>query len=78
MRFYGFAHDEITAGDGGMLALDVDPKLAWALAHRDRFPVDLNRAPHRPALRAATPRGSPQVRARRPEHADDRGRRCHL
>jgi len=43
MRFYGFAHDEIVTGDG-MLALDVDPKLAWALAHREQFPVDLNRA----------------------------------
>jgi putative DNA modification/repair radical SAM protein len=50
MRFYGFAHDEIVAGDG-MLALDVDPKLAWALAHRERFPVDLNRAPKELLLR---------------------------
>ena len=33
MRFYGFAHDEITAGDGGMLSLDVDPKLALSLIH---------------------------------------------
>ncbi len=44
-RFYGFAHDELADNDAGMLSLDVDPKLAWALAHRDRFPVDLNRAP---------------------------------
>ncbi|MET0542139.1 MAG: putative DNA modification/repair radical SAM protein [Variovorax sp.] len=51
MRFYGFAHDEITAGNGGMLSLDVDPKLAWALAHRERFPVDLNRAPREMLLR---------------------------
>ncbi len=51
MRFYGFAHDEITAGDSGMLALDVDPKLAWALAHRERFPVDLNTAPRELMLR---------------------------
>ena len=50
MRFYGFAHDEITSG-GGMLSLDVDPKLAWALAHRERFPVDLNRAPREMLLR---------------------------
>jgi predicted DNA-binding helix-hairpin-helix protein len=50
MRFYGFAHEEIVA-PGGMLALDVDPKLAWALAHRDRFPVDLNRAPRELLLR---------------------------
>ena len=28
----------------GMLALDMDPKLAWALAHRERFPVNLNTA----------------------------------
>ena len=27
-----------------MLPLDIDPKLAWALNHRDQFPVDLNRA----------------------------------
>ncbi len=27
-----------------MLDLDVDPKLAWALAHRAAFPVDVNRA----------------------------------
>jgi predicted DNA-binding helix-hairpin-helix protein len=50
MRFYGFAHDEIVA-PGGMLSLEVDPKLAWALAHRDRFPVDLNRAPRELLLR---------------------------
>ena len=35
----------------GMLDLDIDPKLAWALAHRDRFPVDLNRAPREMLLR---------------------------
>jgi putative DNA modification/repair radical SAM protein len=52
MRFYGFAADEITApAAGGMLSLDVDPKLAWALAHEERFPVDLNRAPREMLLR---------------------------
>ncbi len=54
MRFYGFAHDEIVAPDRSgrqMLSLDVDPKMAWALAHRDRFPVDLNRAPREMLLR---------------------------
>jgi len=51
MRFYGFTHDEIVGEAGGMLALDVDPKLAWALAHRERFPVDLNRAPKEMLLR---------------------------
>ncbi len=51
MRFYGFAHDEIVGESSGMLALDIDPKLAWALAHRERFPVDLNRAPKEMLLR---------------------------
>ena len=54
MRFYGFAHDEIVpsnASSSGMLSLDVDPKLAWALAHGERFPVDLNTAPKEMLLR---------------------------
>ena len=52
MRFYGFAHHEIVPdARSGMLALDMDPKLAWALAHRDRFPVDLNLAPRELLLR---------------------------
>jgi putative DNA modification/repair radical SAM protein len=47
MRFYGFKPAEVqsAAGDDGMLPLDIDPKLAWALKFRDSFPVDVNRAP---------------------------------
>ncbi|MBL0422663.1 putative DNA modification/repair radical SAM protein [Ramlibacter sp. AW1] len=52
MRFYGFAADEIASPrTGGMLRLEIDPKLAWALAHPERFPVDLNRAPREMLLR---------------------------
>ena len=51
MRFYGFAADEIVQRADGMLDLDVDPKLGWALAHRDRFPVDVNRASREDLLR---------------------------
>jgi putative DNA modification/repair radical SAM protein len=51
MRFYGFDADEIVAGDNGMLSLDMDPKLAWALRHRDRFPLDINRASREDLLR---------------------------
>ncbi len=52
MRYYGFAHDEITAGDvSGMLDLDLDPKLAWALRHRAQFPVDVNKADREVLLR---------------------------
>ncbi len=50
MRFYGFEQQEIV-GSSGMLALDVDPKLAWALAHPQHFPVDLNTAPKEQLLR---------------------------
>ncbi|MBZ8141072.1 putative DNA modification/repair radical SAM protein [Rubrivivax gelatinosus] len=51
VRFYGFGHDEIVTGGDGMLVLEHDPKLAWALAHRERFPVDLNTAPRELLLR---------------------------
>jgi putative DNA modification/repair radical SAM protein len=52
MRFYGFDADEIAPpGDDGMLSLDVDPKLAWALRHRGQFPVDLNTASREMLLR---------------------------
>ena len=52
MRYYGFDVDEIAAGgEDGMLDLDVDPKLAWALKHRERFPVDVNRADREMLLR---------------------------
>ncbi|MFJ5487313.1 putative DNA modification/repair radical SAM protein, partial [Hansschlegelia beijingensis] len=50
MRFYGFSVDEITEG-GGMLDLAVDPKLAWALRHRERFPLDVDRASREELLR---------------------------
>ena len=34
-----------------MLPLDIDPKLAWALRHRDRFPLDVNTASREELLR---------------------------
>lgn len=80
MRFYGFAHEEIVPpgrdGQGGMLALAIDPKLAWALAHRERFPVDLNTAPRELLLRVpglgvtAVDRLLAARRVRRIRHAD--------
>ncbi|MGX9079981.1 hypothetical protein ACWTQY_29375, partial [Klebsiella pneumoniae] len=35
MRGYGFSATELLAGPGN-LALDIDPKLAWALANREQ------------------------------------------
>lgn len=54
MRFYGFELAEIQATNaarGGMLALDRDPKLDWALSHPEMFPVDVNRADRSALLR---------------------------
>lgn len=50
LRFYEFSLDDIVGGSR-MLALDVDPKLAWALAHPEHFPVDLDTAPRERLLR---------------------------
>ena len=52
LRFYGFEREEIEASTtDGMLDLAIDPKLAWALRHREHFPVDVNRAPRHLLLR---------------------------
>ena len=53
MRFYGFQPQEVVAAanETGMLPLDIDPKLAWALKHRESFPIDVNRAPKELLLR---------------------------
>ncbi|MCA0961333.1 putative DNA modification/repair radical SAM protein [Salipiger bermudensis] len=52
LRFYGFELGEIaSATKGGNLDLEIDPKLAWALANRQRFPVDVNRADRELLLR---------------------------
>jgi putative DNA modification/repair radical SAM protein len=51
LRFYGFAVAELTTREEPNLSLHVDPKLAWALRNRDKFPVDLNKAPREMLLR---------------------------
>ncbi|HNP73321.1 MAG TPA: helix-hairpin-helix domain-containing protein [Kouleothrix sp.] len=51
MRSYGFATDELPYDAGGDLPLHIDPKLAWALAHPERFPVELNTADQDELLR---------------------------
>jgi len=52
MRFYGFSQPEIfESRNDGMLDLEIDPKLSWALGHRAMFPVDVNRAAREMLLR---------------------------
>ncbi|QOV90466.1 putative DNA modification/repair radical SAM protein [Humisphaera borealis] len=51
IRFYGFGVNELTTAAEPNLSLEMDPKLSWALRNRDRFPVDLNKAPRELLLR---------------------------
>jgi putative DNA modification/repair radical SAM protein len=52
LRFYGFDLHEITGvTPDGNLDLEIDPKLAWALQHRDLFPLDVNMASKEMLLR---------------------------
>ncbi len=55
LRFYDFKVEEIAPtsaqGGSGMLDLDIDPKLAWALRHPEHFPVNINTAPCETLLR---------------------------
>jgi putative DNA modification/repair radical SAM protein len=53
MRFYGYGPDEVAqaAGEDGMLPLDIDPKLAWALKFREHFPIDVNSSSREMLLR---------------------------
>ena len=51
MRFYQFDAEEILDDAQPDLALDIDPKLAWALRHPECFPIDINTADHALILR---------------------------
>ena len=52
LRYYEFSLDELgQAMPGGRLDLQVDPKTTWALANRDRFPMDVNTADRHLLLR---------------------------
>lgn len=51
LRQYGFSRDEIVFKADGNLPLEVDPKVAWALAHPEEFPVEVRTAPLERLLR---------------------------
>ncbi|NTW01389.1 MAG: radical SAM protein [Oscillochloris sp.] len=51
LRQYGFHQAEMPFDPIGDLPLHIDPKLAWALAHPERFPVELNSASSEQLLR---------------------------
>lgn len=51
MRFYQFKAEEIVDDAYPNLDLEIDPKLAWALRHPEKFPVDINKADYELILR---------------------------
>ncbi|HKT61537.1 MAG TPA: radical SAM protein [Gemmatimonadales bacterium] len=51
MHDYGFTPDEVVFGPEGNLPLNVDPKTAWALAHPERFPVEVTAADYETLVR---------------------------
>ena len=50
LRFYGFSVEEII-NEGENLAMEYDPKCAWALKNMHLFPIEINRAPLEMLLR---------------------------
>ena len=51
LRRYGFEPEELVYRDCGNLPLSRDPKLTWALAHPERFPVEITTAAREDLLR---------------------------
>ena len=51
LRCYEFDAKELALDSTGNLDLSIDPKLAWALQHRESFPVDINRGTREQLLR---------------------------
>lgn len=62
IRRYRFASSEIVFDDAGNIPHAYDPKVAWALAHPDRFPLDVHTASFSELLRVP---GVGHVAARR-------------
>src|SRR4051812_19234056 len=51
LRQYGFGRDEVVFDGKGNLPLANDPKTTWALAHPERFPVEVRTAAYEELLR---------------------------
>ncbi len=65
LRHYGFGVGEVVYHDDGSLPLEHDPKVAWALAHPEQFPLDVAVASYQMLVRVP---GIGVVTARRIVH----------
>jgi putative DNA modification/repair radical SAM protein len=50
-RKYGFTFDDLIFDAQGNLSFETDPKMMWAIAHPEFFPLELNRASREQLLR---------------------------
>jgi predicted DNA-binding helix-hairpin-helix protein len=51
LRQYGFGADEVVYDESGNLPLNTDPKTSWALAHPERFPLEVRTATYEELVR---------------------------
>ena len=51
LRQYGFTWEELPFASDGNLPLDDDPKTAWAIAHPERFPIEIETASYAQLVR---------------------------
>jgi predicted DNA-binding helix-hairpin-helix protein len=51
LTHYGFKAQEVEYQENGNLPLSLDPKAAWALAHPERFPIEVGRASYEELVR---------------------------
>ena len=51
LRFYGYSVLDLPFTQQGNLLADLDPKMAWAQLHPERFPIEINRASREELLR---------------------------
>lgn len=67
LRHYSFAPQELIYDPAGNLPLTADPKLVWAQAHPEVFPVEINRADRHTLLRVPGigPRSADRILAQR-------------
>lgn len=70
LRQYGFTVDELAFNAAGNFDLELDPKLAYALQHPERFPLEINRASYAELLRVPGigPRSAAKIIKVRREH----------
>ena len=68
---YGFAAEEVVYESSGNLPLSLDPKASWALAHPERFPVEVLTASYEELVRVpgVGPGSARRIGAERRSHA---------